>query len=328
MSKRANFFAIGLFTLTALILGIFTVLLFGSSILAKRSTTVLVTFQGSVHGLRDGAKVKAYGVDIGTVRNILIHRIPETGDTVVPVLCDIKVDELSVLLGYDSVHAFDEDAERMGLRSNARAMLRAESLLTGLLYIELTENPTDENGFILSDERFAEYPSIPSVPTDMQVLLNSLQTIVASLESTDFQGLIEEGKATLAAYRNILAEVDFEAMALHLTTVLEEASDLVTRPELKTSLEDLSRLMARLDRFGAAVETDAAGVIEDLRSTLGQVGTVAAEAQLLLNPSGAFSSQLVQALEEITATSRSLRDLLEFIERNPNALITGRKQPE
>jgi len=37
---------------------------------------------------------------------------------------------------------------------------------------------------------------------------------------------------------------------------------------------------------------------------------------------------LIQALEELTRAGNAVADLAEFLERNPNALLTGKKRPK
>ena len=61
MKKKANFFAIGIFVIAAAVIAGASVILFGSGSLTKETTTLLAIFQGSANGLREGAKVKAYG---------------------------------------------------------------------------------------------------------------------------------------------------------------------------------------------------------------------------------------------------------------------------
>jgi len=326
MSRQVNFFAIGIFTLAAAMLGLAAILIFGSSILVRRTTPMLATFQGSVHGLREGAKVKAYGVDIGTVRRIMIHKDPETGETVVPVLCDIKMDELRVLLGYDSMEAFELSTVAEDYQANARAMLRAESLVTGLLYIELTENSMQTDGFVLRGERFKDYPSIPTVPTEMQVLLNSLQSIVQNFESTDFAGLVEEGKGTLAELRSGLAQTDFKAMEENFNNLIEDTRLVVGNPAIKELLTDLSTVLRQLDSFADLLNQEAPPAMERLSQTLEALELLTRDARNWLDPSSAFHQELVEALDQIGDASRSLRQLTDYIERNPNAVLTGRNE--
>ena len=73
MNKRANFFAIGLFVIIAGILAGAAVVIFGAGLLNKHTRRIYCDLSGSANGLREGAKVKAYGVEIGSVKRVMLH---------------------------------------------------------------------------------------------------------------------------------------------------------------------------------------------------------------------------------------------------------------
>lgn len=327
MSKQANFFAIGLFIIIATALGAAAMLIFGSSIVANRTTTLLATFQGSVHGLRDGAKVKAYGVEIGTVRKILIHKDPNSGETVVPVLFNIKMDELCILLGYESPEAFEREAGRTGFQRGARAMLRAESLVTGLLYVELTENSMESDGYVLEGERFSEYISIPTVPTEMQVMINSLLGIVQELEQSDFSGLIEETRGAVTDIRTGLREIDVKSLERNLNTLLEETRTVIANPVFEEVLDQISAVLASLSSIGTLLNERAEPALDSFADTLEGLEGLTREARTWIDPSNALYGEMIEALDQVGDTARSLRQLVETLERNPNVILTGRPQP-
>jgi hypothetical protein len=45
----------------------------------------------------------------------------------------------------------------------------------------------------------------------------------------------------------------------------------------------------------------------------------------LAGPDSALRPELIQTLEQLNNASRAVADLAEFLERNPNALLTGTK---
>jgi paraquat-inducible protein B len=48
----------------------------------------------------------------------------------------------------------------------------------------------------------------------------------------------------------------------------------------------------------------------------------------MVAPDSQLHTDLIQALEQITGAAQSLSSLADFLERHPNALITGRKKPD
>jgi paraquat-inducible protein B len=48
----------------------------------------------------------------------------------------------------------------------------------------------------------------------------------------------------------------------------------------------------------------------------------------MVAPDSQLHTELIQALQQIGGAAQSLSSLADFLERHPNALITGRKKPD
>lgn len=163
MSRRANPTAIGIFLIGALVLAVGAL-----STLAARSwfgarSTFISDFQESVNGLEIGAAVKFQGVPVGRVKDLLIQIEPAEKTFRVPVQYEI---ELSRLTSEDGSYLNLDDPEvlRQEIAKGLRAQLQMESIVTGLLYVELVYR-TDLQG---SDEPVVPgrtYPRIPTTPS-------------------------------------------------------------------------------------------------------------------------------------------------------------------
>src|SRR5262245_62087153 len=90
MSKKTNTAAIGLFIVTGLALGIAGLLLFSSSKLFSKTLDVIVYFNGSLSGLKEGAPVKYRGVTVGSVKRVMVRFNQATDDFAMPVICEIE----------------------------------------------------------------------------------------------------------------------------------------------------------------------------------------------------------------------------------------------
>ena len=83
----------------------------------------------------------------------------------------------------------------------------------------------------------------------------------------------------------------------------------------------LRRIDGRVDPLADSVTNtlyDAQKTLADLRLAIQNVST-------LISPDSAIPSDLRQALEDLGNAGRAIADLAEFLQRNPNALLTGRK---
>jgi paraquat-inducible protein B len=68
-------------------------------------------------------------------------------------------------------------------------------------------------------------------------------------------------------------------------------------------------------------------VREELVRTLRSFHDAAESVRKLLSPQSALGEEALRTLRQVTETAESLQQLADFLERNPNALITGRKRP-
>lgn len=72
-------------------------------------------------------------------------------------------------------------------------------------------------------------------------------------------------------------------------------------------------------------ELDAKIINEKLVASLDEVKKAATSFDDIINPSSPDGGQLSITLEEVSKTARSIRGLTDYLERNPNALLTGKK---
>ena len=90
MKKKISPALIGAFVLGALGLFVAAVLILGSGRLFVQSRDFVLYFDGSVNGLRVGAPVKFKGVEIGSVRDILLSLTKDMSVQRIPVV--VRVD--------------------------------------------------------------------------------------------------------------------------------------------------------------------------------------------------------------------------------------------
>lgn len=323
MSKQANFFAIGIFVIAAFVIGVGTFIVFGSASIYKRTAIFVATFRESTNGLREGAKVKAYGVEIGQVKRIMLHRMDWSEEVVIPVLMEIDLGQVSSLLGFRSFREFDESTDLHYLERDVQAKLQLESFVTGVLYVELVFGE-DQEGYILDSDRFAEYAAVPTVPTDMQLLLRSIQSIATNLGQVDFAGLMEETSDTLKEIRTSITELQLNAVVANLNDLIGETRSKLNSPELKEATDQMRAILQSLNRLGTLADSRASETLDQLDSTLAELEKASREARDWLDPSSAIYQEVIEAFNQIGDASRSLRVLVEYLERNPNAILTGR----
>jgi len=325
MSKKANPVSVGLFVILGLALALAGVLLFSSRSALHPRVKQILYFDSSLKGLEPGAPVKFRGVTIGSVVEVLIRHNQYTNDFSMPVLISIdkklaqaKSDEL---LHIDSQAMLDHLIQR-----GFRGRLDAESLVTGVLYISLdivANAPTP-----VLHQLTSEYLEVPTLPSDIQQLL-------ANLAHVDVRGLSEKLSGLLTRVDTILSQLSMAEINAGITNLLGSANNVVTDPDLTNSftalrqtLAEAGGLLKHVDNRVDPLADSVTKTLTDAQLTLADARVAVRHASDLLGPDSAFRPDLIQALEELGEAGRDISDLAKFLERNPNALLIGKKRPK
>ena len=317
MGKKANPAIVGAFVLGAMALAVLGVLVFGSGKFFRRSIEAVMYFPGSVNGLSIGAPVKFKGVDIGTVTNIqLVLSGGQDGPQArIPVY--VQMDPTKIVGAGSSIRFPNPEAREELIQRGMRAQLQSQSLLTGLLFIQLDFFPDTPVTYVLPQP--SDPPEIPTIPTLLEQASEQARQIIGDLRDIDFKGMVEQANEAL-----------------------EGLSRLVTDPALKSALDQLPGAVKNLN--GAVdsantllrrVERQVDPLSEELHQTLAgaqramsTVEQTANAATTLIEPGSPLDYDLRQSLRGVSRAADSLRLLADFLERNPSALLYGRPQPE
>lgn len=323
--KTANPTALGLFVVIGLAFAVGGVILFNSGSLFQTRVKYILYFDGSLAGLNPGAPVKFRGVTVGKVEEVLIHHDQASNDFAMPVI--IAIDK-QLAQAKSDMQLEIPNPTRMNLliSRGLRARLDAESLVTGILYVGLdfiSEPPPP-----VYHQIKPQYEEIPTIPSPVQQLW-------ASLERLDLPGLSAKLKTLLTRADTSLTELNIPRINSGLTNVLHSANQFITSPDLtntvraaKLALNDAQSLLQRINGRVDPLADNLTRTLADARKTLTDLRQAIQNLSDMLGPDAAFRSDLPQALEQLSNASRALADLAEFLQRNPDALLMGRKRPK
>jgi paraquat-inducible protein B len=104
--------------------------------------------------------------------------------------------------------------------------------------------------------------------------------------------------------------------------VLARADHLLQRSE--PTLDALGRLSIRADRESAVLFKTMTEFGESGLQVMAQAQTALEQLNGLTAPGSPTQRQISLALQELTATARTMRSFTEYLQRNPNALLTGK----
>jgi len=334
MSAKANPVVVGAFVIGALVLLIGALLVFGSGRLFEERRTFVTYFEGSLKGLRVGSNVLFRGVRIGFVTDIRVGFDHETGEFLVPVTFQILpqaialVDPEERLLPNGRRSPGLEELIRRGLRTS----LEMESFVTGQLVIELDFVPDSPARFFADPGGVTE---IPSVPSDIQQVLERMQSFVTELQATvDVDELVSGVTNMLAAVEALARSEDLHSAlaALNRLSNLEALEDIPagvmeTLAAIDETLAEVRGLVAATDRRMVPLVSRAEDSLEGLSGLLHEAGGLLESLTAEVSADSDLNFQLRRTLEETEAAARSLRQLAAFLERHPEALLRGRREP-
>jgi paraquat-inducible protein B len=311
-SKRASPTLIGAFVIGALLLALGGLAVFGSGKLFRRTEQFVAIFSGSVNGLSVGAPVKFRGVQVGSVTSILLSLPGMTlPDLRIPVFFDIDRDT-TLKLGA-MVNPADPTALTALIDQGLRAQLQLESIVTGVLFVELDLFPNSQVTLFLPKD--SGYVEIPTQPTLLQEATQTAADVVAKLRDADIDGLVNAVRDAARGVNDLAGSPE-----LRQTLVAIRDALTTTRETLVEVKPRIAPLAGRFDTGVARLET----TLERLDQTLGSVKTSLGSFDTLVDPQAPLVYQLTTTLADLGEAARSIRQFADYLDRNPNALVTGR----
>jgi len=251
----------------------------------------VLVFNESVRGLQVGAPVDFRGIAVGVVANISVEYGPDRKGINIPVEVRIFPDRLASRSREKvAVPTPKEQKARLDrlVANGFRGQIRTGSLLTGQKFIALDFFPEAPKAEV---DWTKPIPEVPTLPGGLEELQATLTRIATKLDKLPYQEIASDLRAALQSLDKTLKGVD---------RLVERFSADVT-PELKGALEDARRTLSSAEKTLSAVEKTA-------------------------EPRGALAVEARDALREISRAAAALRDLADYLERHPEALIRGKEQ--
>lgn len=306
MSRKANPARIGAFVVGATVIAVVAIAVFGSGRFFEQTQKFVCHFQSSVNGLAVGSNVKFKGVPIGTVSQIRLRFEEATPGDVVAIPVVIEVDERKIEMGAGRPLDLDNpDVLNALIGRGLRASLQPESLVTGLLFVNLDFYPDAK------PIEFAQTGSILRIPT-LPSTLEAVQEVIGRV--------VRE-----------LDQVDFKAVFTSVEDSIESIHDVLTSPEIPSTLESLSDTMESLRELSLTLNEKLGPFTEAVESTAVQADRTLAEmtkvirsVQLLIEPESPLAYQLGETLKQVSGAADSMRELTGFLTEHPSALLYGR----
>jgi paraquat-inducible protein B len=191
-----------------------------------------------------------------------------------------------------------------------RAQLRLQSIVTGQLQIQLDFHPT-----LPPAQRDTSY-EFPEMPTAQ----SSLAELTERLESLSIEEMFANVQDVVAGLKNLLESPDLAGTLEGMNHGIREMRQLIA-----TTQEQIDQVSDRLDGTLGEADTTLASVRATMATARAALDT-ANESLAGVSEDSSLHYELRQALNEVTAAAKSVRVLADFLERNPDALVRGKRE--
>lgn len=344
MSKPANPKMIGAFVLGAIILTIAGIVVLGGGKLFQKRIPVVMFFGGSVTGLTVGSPVNFRGVRVGQVTNVYIRYQPDgTPNMEIPVFAELTGNNVQVVgpaAERKEVRQASVEQLRVLVDQGLRAQLALPSLVTGQATISLDFFPGTSADFT---DSYPERVEIPTVPSTLQEVQTTLQQVYAKISQLPLDDLVGDARDVLKGANRLINDPALPETIANASKALadlqEVAHTLDSRiapllSSIETTSSTASRAMQTAERALNGIEVrseqtfrDTNAMLQAATAALAQADRTLKTANTIIQPGGPVNFEVINALRETAAAARSLRDLADQLQRNPNSLLFGRPAP-
>jgi paraquat-inducible protein B len=192
------------------------------------------------------------------------------------------------------------------VRRSLRAQVSDTQLLRGDAIITLDFQPDAAPATL---DRSVKVPELPAGPTQRERITQQLQPLIAKLANAPIDQTFAELQDPMAALKQ-----------------------LVTGPELGGALKELrgaaaAELRSVVDRLGGRSDALIANLNDTVRSTnrlIDHNGQTLATIERQVGDRSPLLADIRSLVQQMDGAARSMRLMAEYLERNPNALITGK----
>ena len=338
MNNKANPVVIGAFVVSALAVLIIALTAFGAAKFFEKTESAICYFRDSVNGLEVGAPVKYKGVTIGKVNNILIFQAPQNPRKSL-IAAKLSLDTTTIRkrsMGGEKPKDPKEQMQKQ-IEDGLRAKLKFQSVVTGMLYVELDyleENkPYRLHKIINDDENAIEIPVEESGISDTIKMMEDTLKEVAQI---DFKGISQNLNSLLKNSSDKIAQLDVKAINQNLVQTLENANAILEQAknenlagELKEAVAQAKSALEASQGAISGLSADAQKTMQKANAVMDSAGKFMENANAIVSPNSPFLYDISIFLKNISSAANSIKALADFLDRNPNALLTGRpKQSE
>jgi len=261
-------------------------------------------FEDSVRGLTVGAPVEFKGIKVGSVIGVRLEYEERTGAFRIPVVVELEPER--ILDRGERMKKAPRDAFQSLVKRGLRARLQTGSLLTGQLFIDLDMQPKAPIRLVGAGRT---EPELPTVMGNLEQMTTQMKSIVDKLDKVDIVAIGSELQSTLKGTAAIANSPNLDK----------------TIADLAASLSSLRGILRKVDERAEPITANLEQALAAARDALEKSKATMAAVEGVLSPESPMHDNAARLAQELSSTAKSLRSLVEMLERSPQSLLFGRK---
>ena len=321
MKNKISPAAIGMFVMAASIIAVAAVMVFGAAKFFSRTENFISFFSESVNGLDVGAPLKYKGVKIGKVEGIFISSSKNIKESSVSVVYSIDIDQLRRKTGTDVKDYSDWMDEQIA--EGLRAKLNYQSIVTGMLYIELDfiADKGEKYDLKYGGTRFKE---IPAAKSGLSELAKGFEKTMADVAKIDFAGIGQNVHSAIVKVNEKLDAIDAKAISDNAVSALKGVDDLVRNRDVAEAIKKLDVLLSDSD----ALVNDARAELKNFSSSgaslAARLDEVLRNVNSVVAPQSPLRYQIAVLVKTMNDSMSYISNFTDYLQRNPNSLLRGK----
>lgn len=256
----------------------------------------LLYFDGSVRGLSAGAPVELRGFKVGEVVDVRLQLLADDLSVRARVLIEVQPERVEVVGAEAKLTSANRQSgiEKM-VERGLRAQLKTGSLLTGQLFVDFDFHPEAREATI-GEENGARV--LPTIPSSLETIASNLTRLLGKLEA-----------------------VPVEQIGTDLRDAIRTLKEILGSAEVRQAIASFTGMMREGERAGQRFNSE---IVPALGTAVQHTHKALDNLSALVTPASPLYTDVQRLLRELTDAARSIRVMADYLERHPEALITGK----
>lgn len=320
MSRKPDFFKVGIFVIVGLVILFIGIMVFGGSKYFRKKIYFETYFDQSVQGLSVGAPVKVLGVDVGAVSEISFVRSVYKSDFRSAPYVMVRGFYYPETLGreIDTYREFEERVEKL-VEKGFRLQLASQGV-TGVAFLN--------GGFFEPDQypRYKidwkpEYFYIPSAPSTLTTITDSVTELTRSVNQINFKQIADDIQTLLEVVTKSVEDAEIANVSQGLQNTILEFKKVAANLDSLTGSEELKQSLKDLNKSLEDIKTGS----EDLPEVVSKLNTILNRFDSLV---ASRQAEITTILENISVISEDLRRFMNIANNYPSWILFGNPQPK